>query len=305
MNSPLPPFSALKAFEAVGRLGGIRRAAKDLGVSHAIVSRHVRGLEERLGVTLLDRESGQLTAVGFDYHGRLVKVFNELREATDAVRGRTDGKLVISCVGGLALHWLATRLAMSSGRNGMAPVDLRSEEGLLDLSNNAVDGDIRYIGDYQTLDRKRGVRTLELARPHVFPLASPMFVSRWGDKIRSAEDLAKLPLIEERSDVEWRMWMQAQSVDLPPNTPTGRYGHAHLALAAARAGQGVALGNHYLIAEDLAAGRLVKVVPREKEFVPVTLGAYVFRGPANRWSDPSIVRFRRWLAAQFSADPAY
>ncbi|CAD7340984.1 LysR family transcriptional regulator [Sphingomonadales bacterium 56] len=305
MNSPLPPFSALKAFEAVGRLGGIRRAAKSLGISHAIVSRHVRGLEERLGATLLDRDSGQLTAVGFDYHGRLMKVFNELREATAAVRARTDGKLVISCVGGLALHWLAARLAMSSGQNGMPPVDLRSEEALLDLSNNAVDGDIRYIGDCQTLDRKRGVRTVELARPHVFPLASPMFIARWGDKIRSAEDLAKLPLIEERSDVEWRMWMKAQSIDLPPNTPTGRYGHAHLALAAARAGQGVALGNHYLIAEDLAAGRLVKVMPREKEFLPVALGAYVFRGPANRWSDPSIVRFRRWLGAQFSADPAY
>jgi DNA-binding transcriptional LysR family regulator len=186
----------------------------------------------------------------------------------------------------------------------MPPVDLRSQEGIPDLSDNAADGDIRYIGDSQPLERKRGVRILELARPHVFPLASPQFISRWGDKIGSAADLAQLPLIEEGSDIEWRMWMKAQSIDLPSNTPTGRYGHAHLALAAARAGQGIALGNHYLIAEDLAAGRLVKVVPREKEFIPVALGAYVFRGPANRWSDPSIVRFRRWLAREFGADPA-
>src|SRR3546814_7897608 len=42
----LPSMAALLAFEAVGRLGGIRRAAKELMIDHAVVSRHVRRSEE-------------------------------------------------------------------------------------------------------------------------------------------------------------------------------------------------------------------------------------------------------------------
>ena len=75
----------------------------------------------------------------------------------------------------------------------------------------------------------------------------------------------------------------AQSVAVPLDTLMGRYGHAHLALAAAR---------------------LVALRPLEGDFVPVALGAYVFRGHASRWDDPSIVRFRRWLAMEFRVDPA-
>jgi len=40
----LPPFAALRAFEAVGREGGIRKAAASLGIDHAVISRHIRQL---------------------------------------------------------------------------------------------------------------------------------------------------------------------------------------------------------------------------------------------------------------------
>jgi DNA-binding transcriptional LysR family regulator len=45
MPPRLPPFAALRAFDAIGRRGGIRRAAEELGISHAIVSRHLAALE--------------------------------------------------------------------------------------------------------------------------------------------------------------------------------------------------------------------------------------------------------------------
>lgn len=49
----LPPFAALRAFEMVGRVGGIRRAASLLAIDHTVVSRHVRALEEWVGVPLV------------------------------------------------------------------------------------------------------------------------------------------------------------------------------------------------------------------------------------------------------------
>jgi len=303
MKGHLPPFAALRAFEAVGRQGGIRSAARQLGVSHAIVSRHVRALEEFLGATLLDRDSGALTAVGHDYHSRLSRIFAELVDATVAVQGRRTGKLVISCTPGLALHWLAARIATNEPGRFISQVDLRSEDGEPDLAAKGIDGDIRYERDADRDRRKRGLRFLELARPPVFPVASPKLLDRLGGGIDSAADLVRMPLIEEGNDIEWRWWMRAQGVEGPFNSLIGRYAHAHLALAAARAGQGFAIANHYLISEDLAAGRLVRVVPAKRPFVPVALGAYVLRGLASRWTDPSVVRFRRWIAGEFRKDP--
>lgn len=304
MGSNLPPFAALRAFEAVGRLGGIRRAAKSLGVSHAIVSRHLRALEEELSTALLDRESGQLTSVGADYHSRLARVFAELHDATDAVRGRTDGKLVITCAHGLAFHWLAVRLAGARSIANMPDVDLRSQEGESDLSQNGADGDIRYLRDGSGTVRRRGERMIELARPTVFPVAAPQLLEELGARLHTVEDLVSMPLIEEGGDAEWQMWMKHQGVETPVKARAGRYGHAHLALAAARAGQGFALGNHFILADDLQRGALVRVKPMEGEFRPVALGAYVFRGHSSRWKDPSLARFRRWLQREFDADPA-
>ena len=51
----LPPFATLRAFEAVGTLRGIRRAAQALKLDHAVVSRHIRSLEEWAGVRLVER----------------------------------------------------------------------------------------------------------------------------------------------------------------------------------------------------------------------------------------------------------
>ena len=52
MARSLPPLNALRAFEAAGRHQSFSRAADELGVSHSAVSRHVRGLEDRLGAQL-------------------------------------------------------------------------------------------------------------------------------------------------------------------------------------------------------------------------------------------------------------
>ena len=52
MPRQLPPLNALRAFDAAGRLGSFSRAAEEMNVTHAAISRHVRGLEKRLGVQL-------------------------------------------------------------------------------------------------------------------------------------------------------------------------------------------------------------------------------------------------------------
>src|SRR3546814_1169829 len=76
----LPSMAALLAFEAVGRLGGIRRAAKELMIDHAVVSRHVRALEAWTGAKLSERDGNReyrLTQRGLASHAQI----------HDAIRG--------------------------------------------------------------------------------------------------------------------------------------------------------------------------------------------------------------------------
>jgi len=50
---PLPPLTALRAFEAAARHGNFVKAAAELGVTAGAVSQHIKGLEERLGLPIL------------------------------------------------------------------------------------------------------------------------------------------------------------------------------------------------------------------------------------------------------------
>ena len=73
MSRKLPPLNALRAFEAAGRHDSFTRAAQELGVNHSAISRHVRGLEHRLGVHLFkDLPRGvALTPEGQSYLKRI------------------------------------------------------------------------------------------------------------------------------------------------------------------------------------------------------------------------------------------
>lgn len=295
----IPSFAALKAFIMVGRMGGIRRAAEALGVSHAVVSRHLRALEEQVGMTLFDRSSGRLSALGEDYYREVSSAFAQIRTATEALRGHRGERLTVWCAPGLAAHWLTKRLHGFVSRPVMPAVDLHASDAKADLLNNEADADVRYIPDSAAGETERGVAAVELARPPVFPVAAPALAARLAPSLYSAADLIGMPLIEEGQGAEWRHWFAAQGVPYVSSGRAARFGDAHLALVAARDGQGVVLANHYLVSEDLALGSLVALEGRAQAFAPTCLGAYVLRVCASRDNYPPLVRFHKWLQTEF------
>jgi len=111
--TPLPPFAALRAFEVLGRTGGIRRAGVELGIDHTVISRHVRALEDWLGVALVDRVGGRLvlTEAGRTYHARVSASLHDLIAATRDVQaaGASDG-VRLWAVPGFATQWLSDQL---------------------------------------------------------------------------------------------------------------------------------------------------------------------------------------------------
>ena len=300
----LPPLVALRAFEAVGRLGGIRRAAKELMIDHAVVSRHIRSLEGWVGTQLLVRTGAgyTLTDAGEIYHHQIYGALNAIAEATGALmQGAEDLKLRIQCIPGFASLWLSDRLGDFISGNRDIDVEFQPTDQSPDFRGKDVDGDIRYLRKWEEEALPRIVHCFEFARPYVFPVASPECAAQLPD-ITSAADLLAAPLLHEDNDLEWQAWFQKQGVEPPERLTGSRLWHAHLTLKAARQGHGIALANPLLLRDDLQEGRLVMIQPKEGVFEPVSFGGYTFIAREDRWNAPATVRFRRWLQTTMAAE---
>jgi DNA-binding transcriptional LysR family regulator len=298
----LPPFAALKAFEAVGRLGGIRKAAKALSLHHAVVSRHMASLEEWLGVPLLHRQGrpGDLTDDGARFHARISGALTEIAGATSEIMRRGDREsLHVWSNGGLAAKWLRKQFTAFMDSHRGLDVELRPSDTRPDLARHEADIDIRYIGDdYSPPAGGKGIRCIELARPAIFAVASPE-IAQDLNRCRAAE-LLDLTLLHEEHDGQWKAWFQAFGIDTPAQLGGPRLWHAHLAIEAAIEGRGVALASYFLVSEELASGRLQRIEPLDHAGRDVVLGGYVFMAREDRWSSAATVQFRHWIQAQMS-----
>lgn len=299
----VPPFAALRAFEAVGRLGGVRMAAQALCLDHAVVSRHIRALESWVGCKLVERRRGiqHLTDDGERYLERLSSAIGEIAGATREVMHRdNDRRLTIWCAPGLASLWLTDRLLEFQEANPEFDLELRPSDAAPDFGRHEADVDIRFC-TVPPVPPPDGLQAVEIARPPLIPVASRSYLAAI-DPIDCPADLLGVPLLHQESCQQWRWWFARHGLEAPGQLNGPRLWHAHLAVEAARRGRGVALINAFLLGDDLASGRLVSVLRRPE---PATaLGAYVFTARTDRWRSPAIVRFRSWLIHEAARQPA-
>lgn len=293
MPLSLPPLVALRAFEAVGRLGSVGAAADELCVSHSVVSRHVANLEARLGVDLVEPRgrSVALTPAGSAYLARISRAFEAISRATQDLRPTRIHRLDIRCIPGLANRSLLKHLGALEERVPDTEIMLQPTLAHPDLLAGEADAEIVYSEDLRLAE---GLAAQLVMRPRVFPVASPAFLDRFGGGAELS-DLRRLPLIHEESTEQWERWLEAAG--LPPAAPLKgmRLWHAHLAIEAARLGQGVALANEALAADDLLSGALVEIGNTE-----IRLGGYYLVAAARRWDDADIRAVRDWLLALYA-----
>lgn len=292
----LPPFAALRAFEAFGRVGSIRKAAASLNLDHAVVSRHVRSLEEWLGVILVERAGGRLslTETGAAYHARISHALVEIASATSSVTASPHQREArLWCIPGFAAQWLSERLAAFERSHPQFLIELRPTDRCADLLMHEADIDVRYYGDeWPPSPGGKSLRAVELARPPVMAVASPALAA----ELNAAPDpraLLDASLLHEEHDEQWRAWLRLNGIACPDRLPGALLWHAHMAIGAARQGRGVALANPYLVAQDLAEGNLVEVAPAGTR--PVILGGYYFVTREDRWTLPVIATLRHFL----------
>ncbi len=284
----LPSLSGLRAFDALGRTGSLRAASEELGVSPTVLSRHVRNLQLELKVPLVSA-SGRglsLTAAGQAFHAQVGRAFDILRRANQDIRPTARRSLTIWSIPGIANRRLLPHLPLLQAELLDFEIDLYPTVSRPNLVRGDADAEVICTN---ALEISSDLKAELIAHPRVHAIASPAFRDQHGP-VASPADFLRLPLIHEASTLYWEHWFEFCGIVDPPTLRGPRLWHADLAIEAARLGQGVALANSLLVAEDLASGSLVDLSP-----VEVRLGGYYFITPTRRLRDPEIVVLRRWL----------
>lgn len=252
----------IKTFVAVSEAGSFARAAQRLGISNAAATRHVANLEELLGGRLLQRTTRavRITDAGRLCLERFGRVIGEIEDVGQLVRGGTiepRGRLRITSTTLYWMHRIAPALPEFMARYPAVEVQA-------DLTERAVD--IVEEGYDLALQISRPDRHSVVARPLV-PLrrmvyASPAYLKAHGRPRRPAELARRNCLVYAYAGetVEWR-FRRGTAEHRVAVAGSLRSSDANTLRLAALAGLGVARGPVFLLEHDLAAGRLVNVLP--------------------------------------------
>jgi LysR family glycine cleavage system transcriptional activator len=175
-------------------------------------------------------------------------------------------------------------------------IRLSATHRLVDFAREGIDCGVRSgFGDWPGLRAERLFGEMSLV-----PVCSPA-LREGPHALRTPADLTHHTLLHALDDTEaWRHWLRAAGVERVDPMRGLKFDTIPLALQAAIRGAGVAIGRDGLVAEDLAARRLVK---------PFAFGlpsefAYYFVAPEVTWDQPKIEAFRSWMFAEVEASRA-
>lgn len=299
----LPSLTALRTFEAVGRLG-VADAAAELNVTPAAISHQIRVLEAELGVTLFARSKKGLVLnkLGRSYLADVVGGFEAIFAGTRRLTNpaRTE-RLVVDCLTSFANDVIVPRLGPLYRENPKLELELQTLQrtlGAPDFGRTAAHAAIRGGG---VAGEWPGLIAEKLAHEVFFPVCAPS-VMQGNDPLLTPSDLANRTLVVVTGAPEgWNEWLSA----------AGREGHdvagvdvhhalrfdtIHSAMLAAIEGIGVGLGRGPLVDHAIAAGRLVAPF----ELRVVSTYAYWLIYPEASLHLPAFQVFREWLFDQLS-----
>ena len=294
MKRRLPSLNALRAFEAVARHLSMTKAAEELNVTPAAVSRQVKTLEDYLGVTLFRRANKALflTDAGQACLPALTRGFDLLAAAIQDL-GVFDARrpLTVSVTPSFGAQWLVPRLDRFRSLHPTFDVRIDASTRLVDFRHDDVDLAVRYGPG-----GRPGLRAVRLMSEEIFPMCSPKLVEEAG-ALDSPERIRGHTLLHvdnaqlDEAWPDWETWLITAGVAGVDARRGPRFTQPSMALQAARDGLGIALCGSVLAADDLRAGRLVQ--PFDLSF-PVNFAYHVIC-PESTADRPRVVAFRDWL----------
>ncbi|MEQ8293835.1 MAG: LysR family transcriptional regulator [Roseovarius sp.] len=289
---PLPPFSAIRAFEAAARHLSFKGAAEELCVTPSAISHQVRTLEDHLGQPVFVRAANRLalTRAGEAYAGALSGIITALVAATDgAMAGASAGPFRVQATAAFNARWLVPRLERCPLREALS-VTTAAGAPDTDFASNDADLIVHWCDSPIP-----GCHVLPMLKSVRFPVASPEVAAR----IRRPRDLLNEPLLRDQVLDCWADWFRAAGVAAPEEGLGGRFNaNCDINLTAAERGQGVALAWDAIARATLVEGRLVRLF--DIETAPKVIYSVAY--PEARADDPRIAAMRDWLLLESMED---
>lgn len=301
----------LRAFMAVAQHLNFRAAAEELALTQSAVSRQIQALEHEVGTTLFLRHtrSVELTQAGGVLLRACGTALGQIDSAVQQIRHSHGRKIVsVTTWASFASMWLIPRLEIFQREHPEIDIRIDATDQYVDLSTSDVDLALRYARPQQMSSA-----AVRLFGEQITPVASRWLLQHQA--IHRIGDLRQCTLIES-GDIEkspnlewlsWRRWLDHFANSASDNGMRPRrdatlapqrwlyFNYAYQNAQAALAGQGVALARLPLVAENLARGDLVEVLPDTRLQTPMAYWLVTAPRASNK---PEVVAFCEWLKAE-------
>lgn len=289
-------LTGLIAFARAGSLGSYTAAARSLAISPSAVSKSVRRLEQRLGLSLFTRTTRSLTLTpeGRELHERALRLLRdaeEIEQVAKSARAEPAGGLRVAASLPIGLHLIAPALPAFRERHPKVTIDLRLDDRLVDVVEQGIDIAVRIgeLADSRLMSRR-------LAPLRLCAFASPAYLAARGtpthpDDLRE-HDTVNLRYQSSGRMFRWPFRVGDREIEFLP--PSGIVVDASEAvLATLVAGGGVGIGASFAAAPHVARGALVPVLT---DFA-VERNTLTALWPSSRQANPAVRAFLDHLRA--------
>lgn len=282
----IPSLSSLRAFEAVSREGSFAAAARDLNVTHAAISQHVRALEAELKTSLLVRQGRGmvLTDAGTQLAAALTDGFSQIIAGVHQITLDAESRPVaLSVTPSFAENWLMPRFADFWAQHPEIALSILPSCDVFDLRRDGIDLAVRYgHGEWA------GLTATPLLKADFTVVAAPALLN--GRDVTSFADLNGLPWLFETVHQEARRWVTESGLDLV-QSPISEVATVSMVMSAVRSGKCLSVLSSSLVAEEIKTGKLVALM----QLQPEGLGYYIVH-PKDVLS-PRAKILKAWLRA--------
>ncbi len=295
-----------RAFMAVARHLNFRAAADELSLTQSAVSRQIQALEDEVGVPLFLRHTRavELTTAGGQLFQTLTPALERLDATVRMVRQSAGRKTVaLTTWASFASMWLIPRLEDFQREHPDIDIRIDTSDNMVDLETSDVDLALR-----SNVQGAQPAKAQRLFGEQLCVVASPWLIQSMPP-IRAPEDVARFTLIEAGDAhrlpyfewITWRRWFDIYGIARLEPQRWLYFNYAQQIVQATLAGQGLALARMPLIADGLAHGDLVEVLPGHRLDSP--LAYWLIVGPRSSHR-PEIQAFCAWLHTQAAATRA-
>ena len=286
----LPPLNALRAFEAAARHRGFVGASEELNVTRGAISRHVKLLEDHLGVQLFERfaQGVRLTPAGTAFLPQVSEAFGMIGRAVEEVSSDASEPRIL-CPPGTSIRWLLPKL--DGFRRAHPEFNVRlTTDFYPDGGFNPTDADIGFsISNLP--NRAPDLEMQELFPILLTPACTPAYLR--DRSLTSPEELAGCELLHEtKAHADWKAWVEAFR---PAGIDTSRgqtFPNIDIATKAAVMGIGIVMADLVLCRDELQTGILVAPFPDMVCTSPD--GGICLIGGRTKWRSAKVEAFRSW-----------